>query len=127
MSDALSRWIPILLLIMTSSVAYAQTKPELDLGNLANYANQPVPSYITKGNMPAHNPLTDAGATLGRVLFYDTRLSSDNTISCASCHLQELAFGDSAQASTGVNGTTARHSTRLINMRFATEVRFFLG
>ena len=40
----------------------------IDLNNLANYANQTVPSYITKDNSQG-NAITDAGATLGRVLF----------------------------------------------------------
>jgi hypothetical protein len=37
-------------------------------------------------NPPPANPVTDAGATLGLVLFYDTRLSANDTISCGSCH-----------------------------------------
>ncbi len=125
MNYTASRWILITLFVVTPSVVYAQTNSALDLNNLANYANQPVPSYITRDNTPANNPLTDAGATLGRVLFYDKKLSTDNTISCASCHLQEHAFGDTAQASVGVNGTTGRHSMRLINTRFAVKDRFF--
>lgn len=115
----------IALLVVTPFAVCAQTNRVLDLNNLANYANQPVPSYITKDNTPANNPLTDAGATLGRVLFYDKKLSADNTIACASCHLQQHAFGDPAQASVGVNGTTGRHSMRLINTRFAVKGRFF--
>ena len=97
----------------------------VDLTALANYASQGVPSYITRDNTPPDNRITDAGATLGRVLFHDKRLSRNNTISCSSCHLQARAFGETATASTGVNGTTARHSTRLVNARFGTEPRFF--
>jgi cytochrome c peroxidase len=97
----------------------------LDLTNLANYANQPIPSYIVKRNTPPGNPVTDTGATLGRVLFYDKRLSRNDTVACASCHKQVHGFSDAATASTGVSGTTGRHSMRLINARFATEVRFF--
>lgn len=97
---------------------------KIDLNNLSNYANQPKPAYITKDNT-AGNPITDKGATLGRVLFYDKNLSSNNTISCASCHIQANAFGDTEIASTGVNGTTTRHTMRLINSRFANETKFF--
>ncbi len=89
-----------------------------------NYSNQDIPFYILRDNT-TNNIITDAGATLGRVLFYDKRLSKDNTVSCASCHQQELAFSDSAVVSTGVNGPTARHSMRLVNGRFSEEVRFF--
>lgn len=97
---------------------------KIDLNNLSNYANQSKPAYITKDNT-AGNPITDKGATLGRVLFYDKNLSSNNTISCASCHIQANAFGDTEIASTGVNGTTTRHAMRLINSRFANETKFF--
>ncbi len=96
----------------------------VDLNNLANYANQTVPAYITKDNSLL-NPITDKGATLGRVLFYDKKMSSNNTVSCSSCHKQAVAFGDNSVASTGVNETTGRHSMRLINTRFATESKFF--
>ena len=96
----------------------------IDFDNLPNYTNQNTPSYITKDNTNS-NDITNMGATLGRVLFYDKNLSSDNTISCASCHQQAHAFSDLNTASNGVNGTTARHSMRLINVRFANEVQFF--
>ncbi|MEM9529083.1 MAG: cytochrome-c peroxidase, partial [Bacteroidota bacterium] len=96
----------------------------IDLTDPLNYGSQPVPDYIDRDNTRA-NPITDVGATLGRVLFYDKALSSDRTISCASCHQQELAFGDANLASTGVAGTTGRHAMRLVNARFGEEVRFF--
>jgi len=102
----------------------AEFGSSVDLNNLANYANQTIPGYITKDNS-ALNLISDKGATLGRVLFYDKKLSANNTISCSSCHKQEVAFGDNTVASTGVNGTTGRHSMRLINTRFATESKFF--
>ncbi|MEZ4765359.1 MAG: cytochrome-c peroxidase [Calditrichia bacterium] len=59
------------------------------------------------------------------MLFYDKKISVNNTIACASCHQQAFAFSDTVQASTGVNGTTGRHSMRLINARFANEAKFF--
>lgn len=96
----------------------------INLKNLENYANQTKPVYITRDNTGS-NPITDKGATLGRVLFYDKNLSRNNTISCASCHKQELAFGDNAVASVGVNGNTGRHSMRLVNARFGNETKFF--
>ncbi|MFA9211663.1 MAG: cytochrome-c peroxidase [Moraxellaceae bacterium] len=96
----------------------------IDLNHLENYANQTIPSYITKDNTGS-NTLTDKGATLGRVLFYDKNLSSNNTVSCASCHRQAVAFSDTAVASSGVNGLTGRHSMRLVNTRFGSETKFF--
>ncbi len=98
---------------------------KIDPDHLPNYANQPVPSYITRDN-GRENPITDQGATLGRVLFYDKHLSIDNTISCASCHQQQFAFSDTALVSRGVQGgVTERHSMRLINARFGEEKKFF--
>lgn len=97
----------------------------IDLTNPENYANQPVPDYITRDNTPQGNEVTDLGASLGRVLFYDKRLSRNDTVSCASCHQQEHAFSDTAVASQGVAGTTGRHSMRVINARFSNERRFF--
>ena len=97
----------------------------IDFDALPNYANQDIPNYITKDNTPASNPITNDGAVLGRVLFYDTNLSVDNTVACASCHIQSEAFGDSNRASIGINGSTSRHSMRLVNNRFANGNAFF--
>ncbi len=103
----------------------------IDLGALPNYAKQARPSYIFGDNTPLAsgpnaqpNPITNTGATLGRLLFYDKRLSRNDTVSCSSCHQQDHAFGDPALASTGVAGMTPRHAMRLVNARFA-EPRFF--
>ena len=97
----------------------------IDLGSLDDYAGQIVPNYITKIN-DGGNPITNAGATLGRVLFYDPSLSTTGTVSCASCHLQSLGFSDAGVVSTGVEGgQTGRHSMRLINTMFADETDFF--
>ena len=99
----------------------------IDPTNLANYANQGKPAYLVPGkDNTGGNTITNAKATLGRVLFYDKNLSFDNSISCGSCHKQKFAFGDTAIASNGVaGGTTARHSMRLINSRYAVETKFF--
>jgi len=97
----------------------------IDLNNLANYAGQTKPNYITKDNTGS-NIISNAKATLGRVLFYDKRLSIDSTVACASCHIQKFAFGDTALASRGVlGGLTGRHSMRLVNARFSAEMKFF--
>jgi cytochrome c peroxidase len=97
----------------------------IDLLNLSNYANQSIPKYINNDNTGT-NTITNAKATLGRVLFYDKNLSVTNTVSCGSCHKQAFAFSDTALVSAGVEGGfTARHSMRLINAKFANESKFF--
>jgi cytochrome c peroxidase len=93
--------------------------------NLINYSGQVIPSYIRKDNTGA-NAITNAKATLGRVLFYDKSLSIDNSISCGNCHRQEFAFSDTNLVSAGVmGGITFRHSMRLVNSRFGMENKFF--
>lgn len=89
----------------------------IDLMALANYANPEVPPWITPARF-GDNPVSDTGATLGRVLFYDTSLSTDRSISCASCHQQDHAFGDPSRGSIGVDGRTARQSMRLVNLAY---------
>ncbi len=65
------------------------------------------------------NPLTNHGATLGRVLFHDRQLSRNRTIACAACHLQSAAFADPLRFSRGFKGKfTRRNSMSLANLRF---------
>lgn len=72
--------------------------------------------YGNRINIPADNPLTVEGVALGRRLFYEKRLSANNTISCGSCHLQRLAFTDGRRFSIGFDGTpTRRNSMSLAN------------
>jgi cytochrome c peroxidase len=112
---------------VTTSESFPEIIKALSINPAAldNYAAQGKPAYVNKDNTTA-NPISDKAATLGRVLFYDKNLSVNNTISCASCHKQEFAFGDTAVSSLGVeNGRTERHSMRLINSRYANEAKFF--
>lgn len=97
-----------------------------------NYANQPLPAFFNAPNItgidntPANNPVTDWGATLGRVLFYDKILSINNSVSCGSCHKQSQGFSDEAVLSKGfAGGLTTRHSMSLINARYYPNGRFF--
>lgn len=110
--------------LVITLIGLVQLSLVIDADDLPNYANQLVPNFITKDNT-GDNPITDEGATLGRVLFYDKMLSSDNSTSCSSCHKQEHAFGDVELASQGVNGPTLRHTMRLVNARFSAEEKFF--
>lgn len=77
-------------------------------------------------NTPEANPITNDGATLGRVLFYDKQLSANGTVSCATCHKQEKGFSDDATLSIGFEGeTTRRHSMSLVNAKWYGRGRFF--
>lgn len=96
-----------------------------------NYAAIPFPQDIINNqsemdNMPISNQTTDAGATLGRVLFYDVNLSKNRSISCASCHIQKFSFSDTARFSLGFNGQrTQRNSMNLNHARFQKDNAFF--
>ncbi len=66
---------------------------------------------------PLNPEITDDGATLGRVLFYDAKLSINNSISCASCHNQSLAFADGLSSSKGFGGKrTPRNAMAIVNI-----------
>jgi cytochrome c peroxidase len=93
----------------------------------ASVQGQPLPTSISGlDNTPTDNPITNDGATLGRVLFYDKKLSANGTVACASCHKQDKGFSDNAILSLGFDGgTTGRHSMTLINSRYYQRGRFF--
>ena len=75
--------------------------------------------------IPANNSLTEEGIALGKRLFFDPILSSDGTISCASCHRPEHAFSDPARVSVGVNGALGtRNSMPLHNLAWNFGERF---
>ena len=76
-----------------------------------------IPSHFPSMQIPEDNPMTVEGVELGRFLFYETMLSGDNTINCASCHLPGNSFSDSNQFSVGIDGIYGnRQSMALINM-----------
>jgi cytochrome c peroxidase len=84
---------------------------------------QPLPAHLQSlsglDSTPSGNPVTDAGATLGRVLFHDKNLSRNGLVSCSSCHTQAFGFDDSSRLSIGFEGRiTTRSSMPLVNVRF---------
>ncbi len=95
------------------------------------YANVELPAHFRQAgqnhdNTPPDNPISDDGATLGRVLFYDARLSANNTTSCGSCHVQAHAFADVKPLSQGLHGAlTDRRAMPLVNLRYYQRARFF--
>ncbi|HEV2664774.1 MAG TPA: cytochrome c peroxidase [Blastocatellia bacterium] len=71
--------------------------------------------------IPKNNPMTPAKIELGRKLFFDSRLSVDGRISCASCHDQKLAFTDGRAVAEGIEGRRgSRNSPTLLNAMFNT-------
>lgn len=97
-----------------------------------DYESLNLPSHMSafdvtsQDNTPSNNPISDDGATLGRVLFYDKNLSRNNTVSCGSCHQQEHAFSDTSSMSVGFHGDfTRRNSMSLVNSRWFSGGQMF--
>ena len=114
------------------SAKFAKTRTLRLPEKLDNYANVSLPAHFKTAGVrrfdhtPADNPITDAGATLGRALFYDKRLSINNTLACASCHQQKHAFSDPKRFSKGHDGKEGdRNAMPLVNLRFEPSGRFF--
>ena len=82
-----------------------------------------VPSGFALPNIPNDNPLTAAKIGLGKKLFYEKALSVDSTISCGTCHKQELAFSDNVAVTAGVEGRLGfRNAPTLTNIAWAPEM-----
>lgn len=99
--------------------------------NSVNYDSTPY--QLMYGNFPtpiiaSDNLLTKQGVKLGRMLFYEKLLSGDNSQACASCHLQENAFTDTAQFSLGIRGKKGkRNAMSVFNMAWNDNKFFWDG
>ncbi|HEU5068954.1 MAG TPA: cytochrome c peroxidase [Verrucomicrobiae bacterium] len=97
-----------------------------------NYAAPVLPAsflvnpVLAQDTTPPNNPTTDAGATLGRVLFYDKRLSTNQTIACASCHQPAHGFSDPRRFSVGWDDSAGtRNAMGLTHARWYLRRHFF--
>jgi cytochrome c peroxidase len=89
---------------------------------LADDEPPPVPLGLPPVFWPDDNPYSKAKADLGRFLYFDTRLSSDNSISCATCHEPSKAFTDLSEVSTGIGQQKGgRSAPTVINRAWSTE------
>lgn len=82
-----------------------------------------------KGNIfiPDNNPITRAKVELGRQLYFDTRLSSDGTISCASCHDPAQGYGANTQFGVGVGGQEGGRNSPVSYNRLLSREQFWDG
>ncbi|MBU3742531.1 MAG: hypothetical protein FGM24_09650 [Candidatus Kapabacteria bacterium] len=109
----MKRLLPICLSLLTLAAACS-----VEPGEPVDHST--VQSNLPPVPVPANDPLTEEKVELGRRLFYDTRLSVDGTVSCASCHRQEAAFADAGrQTSVGVRGQFGnRNSPMIVNSAY---------
>ena len=125
-----------MLMLLSSSISLAASPGVPNLYSTSqdyvDYAETNLPAWFTTAlmqnadNTPVDNPLSNDGAELGRVLFYDARLSHNDGTSCASCHVQGNGFSDPNQFSVGFEGgLTGRHSMGLSNAKFYERQAFF--
>ena len=78
-----------------------------------------LPAWVPRPRVPEDNPMSEAKVALGRRLFYDTRLSRDETLSCGSCHQQDKAFTDGRAKPTGIDGALGlRSAMALVNLAY---------
>ena len=87
----------------------------------------PVPLGLPPVQWPAENPYSREKAELGKSLYFDSRLSSDGTVSCASCHAPEKAFTDNAPFSTGIKMQKGGRSAPTVINRAYTTLQFWDG
>jgi len=77
--------------------------------------------------VPADNPMTAAKVELGKQLFFDPRLSSDNTVSCASCHDPKKGWSNGSRFATGVRSQVGgRSAPSIINSAYS-DLQFWDG
>ncbi|UTR16607.1 cytochrome-c peroxidase [Salipaludibacillus sp. LMS25] len=73
--------------------------------------------------IPDDNPMTEETIALGKTLFFDPRLSGDNSLSCASCHIPALGYGDSKPVFEGFGGVEGpRNTPTIINSGYYTSL-----
>lgn len=118
------------LLIFFALISISWTGPDPAKENLSfpyklyEYYTIYVPSSYLYNNVDRE--INSNYANLGRVLFYDKKLSSDGSSSCASCHKQEYSFGDNQAFSAGINDVlTTRNSTNLNDLGWQRGDGFF--
>ena len=96
----------VLLLVSTGQL------PSLAMAEEAN--PQAVPAGLKRLRIPSDNPLTAAKIALGKQLYFDARLSIDNTVSCASCHDPKKGWSNGERFATGVDGQVGGRSAPTI-------------
>ena len=93
-----------------------------DASTTADAWDWQTPAHFPAPLVPADNPMTAEKVELGRMLFYDTALSRDGSMSCASCHHQDKAFSDGLAHPIGIDGEPVRrNSMALFNLAWGSS------
>jgi cytochrome c peroxidase len=127
MNSAKVNFTLLIAILVSGLVLHSQirsTSPVMPIGKIVEIK---VPLGLPPVVIPADNPPTAETIALGRRLFYDPILSSDRSVSCASCHSPQFGFADSRPLSEGVGKKTGtRHSPPVVNAAYF-NVQFWDG
>src|SRR5262245_24458278 len=85
------------------------------------------PAGLKPVPVPANNPLTQAKIELGKQLYFDARLSQDNTVSCASCHDPAKGWSNGESVATGIGGQKGGRSAPAIANAAYQKFQFWDG
>jgi cytochrome c peroxidase len=109
-------------LLMGVAFSACQTNSDLNMPQTSKSDPLVVPTGFKRPPIPADNPLTAEKVALGRQLFYEVKLSKDNSLSCAGCHSASASFSDVGKAtSQGVfQQTGTRNAPSLVNIAYDT-------
>jgi cytochrome c peroxidase len=101
-------------------LAPGQAPPLPQAGPLAQPRSQDqfgLPASLTASVMPPASPLTPAKVALGEKLFFESRLSGDGTVACATCHDPARAFTDGRPTSVGIHGRVGQRNAPTVLKR----------
>ena len=128
--DHQPRWALIagcLLFFVTFQSGMIQADPSASSGQASFELTLPLGLEKDSLVIPEDNPLTKEKVELGKLLFFDKRLSANDTIACASCHMPSLAFTDGQPVSAGIHGQKGGRSAPTAINRVFSSAQFWDG
>lgn len=115
-----NKWCLAIFVLIVTSVSSCRKDPKITPVEATPYFfeyPEIIAQYLPPVQVPETNAMTNEGVELGRKLFFDERLSADNTQACGSCHIPSKSFSDTAAFSVGIDGLAGnRNSMPLINL-----------
>lgn len=115
------------VLIFSGGLAQAETKWRKPTTEELKLLNLPLGLNEDAARVPENNPITADKIALGRSLYFDTRISRNNTISCATCHNPKLGFTDAQPVSLGIGTIKGGRSAPTVINRLFSKVQFWDG
>jgi len=115
-----ARWVAVVLAALSACGGSSEPPPAASAAPSVRELLR-LPDHFSEPAIPEYNPLTAEKIALGRRLFYDKRLSGNETQSCSSCHQQHLAFADGRVTPSGSTGDVLRRNSQgLANVAYYT-------